>query len=398
MSVADEWKTDLKDQYGRGLNRLLPFLLKAFSFVWLSLCILLAGSAIYNLFQVQSLRTETAHRRELEEQIESLILKSTALRHLDHLTQKPSLQARLHRAGYSDASDLVTQLQSQVQAINGMDKDYGLTDWTGQLDSILLKIQKTHNQNITTPILHVDDYSNSITGLIDEWFATSEGLSRFGKYLSSIQDDRSGELQRNNVLLAVAVLGFSLALVGLNLWKQARESERHALEMNSLHDEIRKDPLTGVLNRRGWVDLTARQIRHMNKFGRTAVSVAILDIDHFKQFNDTHGHDAGDRRLIEFGHMLKLNFRPCDLISRIGGEEFAILLPNCTVEDSKRIIDRIRELPDSKIKFSAGIASLEECHGLENAMLVADEAMYQAKNSGRNQCCIGHPQSLHQAA
>ena len=174
MSVADEWKMDLKDQYGRGLNRLLPFLLKAFSFVWLSLCILLAGSAIYNLFQVQSLRTETAHRRQLEVEIESLILKSTALRHLDHLTQKPSLEARLHRAGYSDVPDLVAQLQAQLQAINAMDKDYGLTDWTAQLDTILLKIQKTHTLNHSTRVLHVDDYPNSITGLIDEWFATSE--------------------------------------------------------------------------------------------------------------------------------------------------------------------------------------------------------------------------------
>lgn len=398
MSVADEWKSDLKDQYGRGLNRLLPFLLKAFSFVWLSLCILLAGSAIYNLFQVQSLRDETTHRRQLEIEIESLILKSTALRHLDHLTPKPSLEARLQRAGYTDTADLVAQLQTQLQTINQMDKDYGLNDWTTQLGNILLKIHKTHTHNLSTNILRIDDYPNSITGLIDEWFATSEGLSRFSKYLSSIQEERSAELQRNNVLLAVAVLGFSLALVGLNLWQQARESERHALEMNSLHDEIRKDPLTGVLNRRGWIDLTARQIRHMNKFGRTAVSVAILDIDHFKEFNDTHGHDAGDRRLIEFAHLLKLNFRPCDLISRIGGEEFAILLPNCTVDDSKRIIDRIREIANSKIKFSAGIASLEECHGLDNAMLVADEAMYQAKNSGRNRCCIGHPHSLHQAA
>lgn len=392
-AVPEDWKADLRSHYGNGINRLLPYLLKALSVSWLTLCILLAGSALYNLFQIQSLRTETAHRRQVESQIETLLIRSTALRHLDQQINPATLEYRLARSGYANPKDLIQQLEAQIEQIQEADRDYGLGDWTSQLQVTLQKIGKAHGADRgkapSTP-----SYSESISGLLEEWFSTAERLSQFGKSLSGIQEERSIELQRNNVLLAVAVLGFSLALVGLKLWQHARDSARHAIEMNSLHDEVRKDPLTGVLNRRGWDNLTQQQIRRLNKFGRTSISVAILDIDHFKLYNDSHGHDAGDRRLVEFAQLLKLNFRPCDLIARVGGEEFAILLPNCTVEDSQRIIDRIRNLSESKIPFSAGIASLEECRDLNEAMIVADDALYLAKNSGRNQCCIGHPQTL----
>ncbi len=123
----------------------------------------------------------------------------------------------------------------------------------------------------------------------------------------------------------------------------------------------------------------------------------MLDVDHFKQFNDTHGHDAGDAVLREVAHVLKRHTRTEDIACRFGGEEFLMLLPGCPMEDAYQKAEAIREAIAqlrvsvggaalSRITASLGIATYPQ-HGekLDELIRAADAALYKAKAAGRNQ-------------
>lgn len=135
--------------------------------------------------------------------------------------------------------------------------------------------------------------------------------------------------------------------------------------------------------------MTSAYLRKIQAQNQLQGSVAIIDIDYFKQYNDTFGHEAGDIRLREFAETLRMNFRPGDLIARIGGEEFAVLLANCTAQDAQRIVDRIRLNGQGKVGFSAGICDITHSDNIDRTMALADHALYQAKNKGRNRSCLG---------
>jgi diguanylate cyclase (GGDEF)-like protein len=152
------------------------------------------------------------------------------------------------------------------------------------------------------------------------------------------------------------------------------------------------DPLTGLLNRRGFGEATARMIEREAKAGRP-VTVMIFDIDHFKSVNDRFGHAAGDDVLKVFSDVVVNNLRVSDLVGRVGGEEFAALLP-CSVEEALFAAERVREafeasgikVDDAPLEttVSIGIASGPAKTELEVLMASADTALYQAKRSGRN--------------
>lgn len=147
------------------------------------------------------------------------------------------------------------------------------------------------------------------------------------------------------------------------------------------------DPLTGLANRRAFFD----QLRAAVDRG-DADCIAILDIDHFKQVNDRHGHAAGDEALCAFARTALLAVRASDCVARIGGEEFALLLRGTTIDQAERICDRlgrlIAETPiavpggEIRVTISTGIAALGD--DAEAAFVSADRALYRAKNAGRS--------------
>jgi diguanylate cyclase (GGDEF)-like protein len=162
------------------------------------------------------------------------------------------------------------------------------------------------------------------------------------------------------------------------------------------------DPLTGLLNRRGFSEATARMIDREAKAGRP-ITVMIFDIDHFKSVNDRFGHAAGDDVLKVFSDVVVNNLRISDLVGRVGGEEFAALLP-CTVEEALVAAERVREAFEaSGIKVdeaplettvSIGIAGGPAQTELEVLMASADTALYQAKRGGRNRVEVAAEQPL----
>jgi diguanylate cyclase (GGDEF)-like protein len=152
------------------------------------------------------------------------------------------------------------------------------------------------------------------------------------------------------------------------------------------------DPLTGMFNRRGFAEATSRVIEREANAGRP-VTVMILDIDHFKSINDRFGHPAGDEILKLFAAIVINTLRITDLSGRIGGEEFAALLP-CSLEEGLLAADRVREAFESsgvvvdegpvETTVSIGVAGGPAGTELEVLLAAADTALYQAKRGGRN--------------
>ncbi len=154
------------------------------------------------------------------------------------------------------------------------------------------------------------------------------------------------------------------------------------------------DPLTGSANRRSFVEQSQAEIARAERYGRP-LSILMLDVDRFKAINDTYGHEAGDKVLRAIGATLRASLRPTDIVGRLGGEEFAILLVETALPDAARLAENLRaELAalaiahgDETLTFTAsfGVAPLAGGRdGLENALRVADSLLYEAKRAGRN--------------
>ncbi len=165
---------------------------------------------------------------------------------------------------------------------------------------------------------------------------------------------------------------------------------------SSLYRRATRDNLTGLFNREYFFEKLEQDIRKSER-DRTMFSVGIIDIDHFKNVNDTYGHQAGDRVLRLLASLLGNSLRGSDMVARYGGEEFVFLLDDSGRENAASVIDRVRltvaetELDSEKhifITFSCGISDLSEVSGSDDAagglISIADRRLYSAKNSGRN--------------
>ncbi len=171
-------------------------------------------------------------------------------------------------------------------------------------------------------------------------------------------------------------------------------SARKALE-NALAEVALTDQLTGLPNRRQF-DLHLEGLINSQTLDQKSNCLAIIDLDHFKQVNDHYGHSGGDEVLRNFAHIAKRVLRMDDILARVGGEEFALLLPNCTIEMAQIIcnkmsrllaenVTKINKLP-VKVTVSIGLATIT---GTTQATLhTADQALYRAKTNGRDQLAI----------
>ena len=145
----------------------------------------------------------------------------------------------------------------------------------------------------------------------------------------------------------------------------------------------RTDELTGLPNRRAWEELLDREMRVARRTG-LPLSVVMVDLDHFKAYNDHHGHQGGDRLLWLAGHLWRENLRDTDVLARWGGEEFGLLLPACDATSAEQLLARLHELPLDGVTFSAGIAEWDRTSSDEALIGAADAALYAAKRAGRN--------------
>lgn len=164
-------------------------------------------------------------------------------------------------------------------------------------------------------------------------------------------------------------------------------------ELQQLSEVVRIDQLTGVLNRRGMDEALNTEIARYLRNGES-LSVALLDIDNFKILNDQHGHAAGDSALKHLAGVIKRAVRPTDIVTRMGGEEFVVILPNTNLDEAVVTMSRLQRSLTKEyflgnnqkllITFSAGVALFQAEDDVNSILLRADQSMYLAKKSGKN--------------
>jgi diguanylate cyclase (GGDEF)-like protein len=177
---------------------------------------------------------------------------------------------------------------------------------------------------------------------------------------------------------SVRAEGPRATLVAL-LAREAAGAIARADAMHHLAGEARTDALTGLPNRRAW-DVHLKRATA----DQQAYAIAILDLDCFKEFNDTHGHPAGDRLLKETAAAWREQLRTGDLLARIGGEEFGLLLPDCDAATAQQVTHRLRQRVAEDRTCSAGIAVAEPNETTDRVIARADQALYEAKARGRD--------------
>ena len=191
-------------------------------------------------------------------------------------------------------------------------------------------------------------------------------------------------------VLAIAweqpVAGISLRLSGLIdlLGAEAAVAIDRAELLARLEQLTVTDELTGLPNRRAWDQELPRELSRAQRDARP-LSVAILDLDHFKAYNDRHGHLAGDELLKSAADAWRAVLRRYDTLARYGGEEFTVILPGCPLEEATPLVERLRAVTPHRETCSAGIAEWDPGEDPSALLGRADAALYRAKRSGRDQ-------------
>jgi diguanylate cyclase len=169
-------------------------------------------------------------------------------------------------------------------------------------------------------------------------------------------------------------------------------------ELRRLSEEVSTDQLTQIANRRGLLQAFDAERSRMERTG-SILCVGLLDIDNFKRLNDELGHSVGDEALRSLAAVVSRTLRPTDLTARYGGEEFVVLLPDTPVEEGQLILTRLQrslsgglfmhEQKQIFVTFSAGVTAYRLGERIEDALERADQALYEAKRTGKNRTCVG---------
>jgi diguanylate cyclase (GGDEF)-like protein len=214
-------------------------------------------------------------------------------------------------------------------------------------------------------------------------------------------DPTTREAQALNLDAALQLLDQSghllpdLREAGKALWLQA--------VIDGLCELSSRDPLTGLANRRHFELMLAGEVDRVARAGEPAL-VLMIDIDHFKKVNDAHGHPAGDEVLKHVAHTLQDCIRPMDTVARFGGEEFAMILPNCPPSFAQAVAERIRIRvqsmtipisPSDTVRVTVSLGGAFAPQWVRSSALLwverADQQLYRAKSEGRNRACLEQP-------
>ena len=179
------------------------------------------------------------------------------------------------------------------------------------------------------------------------------------------------------------------------------KSIRDVTEVRKIQEKLKLlatiDSLSGLYNRAEFMNLTKSEFAWAKR-NNGELSLLIMDLDNFKSINDTFGHAAGDEMIREIGSIIRTSFRKSDIAGRIGGEEFAVVLKNASLEEAKKVAEKFRETvakrkviyegQEISLTVSIGVAAIRSYNGdindIEDILKLADDALYKAKAKGRN--------------
>ena len=253
---------------------------------------------------------------------------------------------------------------------------------------------------------------------LEAWESPTEPLlnASIDRLLSTMPKDRFLETHdggENNVEVTIDGSTYEVsttALDGTNpcsdvalLFRDITARLKAENELRQVKDELERmahtDALTGMFNRRYFMQRLGEEFERLQRHG-SVLSVLIFDLDHFKKVNDTYGHDAGDAVLVSVSEVVNDVKRLTDIACRLGGEEFALLLPETDKTGAINLAQRLRKGIEAydygatvgsalKVTVSVGVATVgQRTRQPENVLKVADRALYKAKNSGRNMVCV----------
>lgn len=328
-------------------------------------------------------------QRTLESRVEALVQASTA--ELLHLGQLGILMQACE--GPREAADVITRVAPALFP-------------TGGSVSLLAA-----SRNVLERFARWGHGEVGGTWLPEDCWASRLGTAHAAGPDLHVPRCRHDHTEQASLCLPLSAQGETLGVVTLHFTDVAalkehqdlaqRFADRTALALANLrlketlrHQSVR-DPLTGLYNRRYFEETGARELARSRRQS-WPFSVVMLDVDHFKQFNDVHGHAVGDMVLRRLGHLLGEQFREEDVVCRYGGEEFVVLLPSCAADTARERAEGLRvavqrmavTAPDSSgltVTVSVGItAALPQEVDLSAVVSRADQALYRAKHLGRN--------------
>ena len=334
---------------------------------------------------------------------------------------------KLLEARLVEAHDQTKQLNSHLEVLSAMREVTRILS-----DAVDLKQIAKSVFDVLEPLLSTDEIALILRD--DEGDLTLKALRRGGKMQyddeltgREVGLDEAAEALEHQTLVkaidgstctfcvplvadqsAIGVMRFEIQLQGSHDEKEAKIDEfevvltdiaKHlalVVKTPSLHDRAIIDSLTGLFSRRHF-DIRIDDMFRLARRYASPFSVILLDIDHFKEVNDTHGHRTGDAVLRETATLVTAGIRDCDSAFRYGGEEFAVLLPETTAEQATSIAERLRNgiqanivqtgKPPEKVSVTISLGIAEYSPELANhgeLIALADQALYQAKQEGRN--------------
>lgn len=208
-------------------------------------------------------------------------------------------------------------------------------------------------------------------------------VSRFKEHVSRLNDQQHETAWKELCREAEEILKPTLQLATqiANAYDEIRQQSANLMTFT----EVRTDPLTGVKNRRGLDDAVSSQFALMTRYN-SPFSLAMFDIDHFKQVNDQQGHLHGDHVLQELARLFDESIRETDIVARYGGEEFVVVMPHTDIDGACIFAERLRMQVEDRlaVTVSGGVATALDGDTADALISRADTALYNAKSAGRN--------------